>query len=130
MPLEIPVHTVTARHPEVRKRAGASFSGRVGPRDPVLKVQQAKHKVPPACSHADDCACSLTAVGMTVCKKELASFRQQAGATTSLFLCFDESFSLGEDPCKSTLPILLPQQICWCCWGFIARCQSLCISTS
>src|SRR5712672_986445 len=92
MPLEIPVHTVTARHPEVRKRAGASFSGRVGPRDPVLKVQQVKHKVPPACSHADDCACSLTAVGMTVCKKELASFRQQAGATTSLFLCFDEHF--------------------------------------
>src|SRR5438270_4852177 len=32
--------------------------------------------------------------------------------------------------CKSTLQILLPRRTCWCCWGFIASCQSLCTSTS
>jgi hypothetical protein len=53
------------RHPEVRKRARVFFSGLAGPRDPVLKIQQANRKVPPACSHAEECACSLTAVGMT-----------------------------------------------------------------
>jgi len=26
---------------------------------------RARHKVPPSCLHADECACSLTAVGMT-----------------------------------------------------------------
>lgn len=51
------------RHPEVRKRVRVFSSGRVGLRDLVLKTRE--HKVSPAYSHDEECACSLTAVEMT-----------------------------------------------------------------
>ncbi len=44
------------------------FSGRIGPCVFRNEIKE-EHKVPPACAHADESACSLTAVGMTIVRK-------------------------------------------------------------